>query len=130
MIPPVRPVHAKIRTVAVNLGRPIVVGKRGLCEHLGDVNAAAEAIAPRKTRAGGGRDALEGVLARVARGLVQRCAGFVVGQVGLSRIGKEGEDGGDSLGGASLASGDHWAMGSARDLCQRRGEGVGEAVAD
>lgn len=91
----------------IDLGGSVAVSQRCLGEHLGDVDPAAQAHALRQVGTWSGRNALEGIFARVAGGLVERSAGFVVGQVGLSRIGEEGQDGGDSLRRAGLASGDH-----------------------
>lgn len=101
-------------SIAINLGVSIAVSHGCLGEHLGDVDSTVETHALGKVWAWSGRDALEGIFARLARGLVERSAGFVVGQIGLSRIGKEGQDSGDSLRRAGLASGDHCELWSAR----------------
>lgn len=81
----------------------------GLLELLGEVvGAIAQAIAARTTRTRRGRHALKGVvLSSGFRVLGQGRTGFVIGPVGLSRVGEKRNDGGDSFGRAGLAGRDH-----------------------
>lgn len=85
------------------------IGEGGLCELLGEVvNAIGQAGGPGNTGTGCSWDALERVVFfRRARRLSKRSAGLVVRPVGLPGVGEEGHDGGDALGRASLAGGDH-----------------------
>lgn len=103
----------------------VTVGLGCLGHHLGDVNTAAEAVALREVMAWSSRDTFKGVFARHVRGaLVEWCAGLVVWQIRLSRVGEKRQDSGDPLGRASLAGGDHYEVPSVNREGPCRGAGV------
>lgn len=85
----------------------ITVRHRDFGQHLCDVDSVVETHTLGQTWTGSRGDAFKGVFAGLAGSLVQRCPSFVVWEVGLSRVGKEGQDGGDFPGRASLAGRDH-----------------------
>jgi hypothetical protein len=106
----------------------VSVSKGRLGHHLGDIDATAEASAHGRISARGSRNTLEGVFAScVAGGLVKGCAGLVVWQVRLSRVGKQRQYSGDSLSRASLTRGDHCQVPLVKGEKRAGGRGRGRA---
>ena len=104
--------------VVLPIRGPVTDGRLGsvrgprMSQSAGEIGGIGKADAPGDAGGWCRRYAVKCVvlLAVVGARLEQGRTGFLVGQIGLSRVGEKGQDGRDAAGGACLAGGDHDAQ--------------------